>query len=77
MAEEHGRDRESEAQKTVIQRQIDHADAEIDRLVYSLYGLTANNSASRENAASKADTPLTQGVAPGCYVAALQAGRQR
>jgi hypothetical protein len=30
----------SEAQKTVIQRQIDAADAEIDRLVYDLYGLT-------------------------------------
>ena len=31
----------SEAQKTVIQRQIDATDAEIDRLVYDLYGLTA------------------------------------
>lgn len=31
----------SEAQKTVIQRQIDTTDAEIDRLVYDLYGLTA------------------------------------
>jgi hypothetical protein len=30
----------SEAQKTVIQRQIDATDAEIDRLVYDLYGLT-------------------------------------
>jgi hypothetical protein len=30
----------SEAQKTVIQRQIDATDAEIDRLVYGLYGLT-------------------------------------
>jgi hypothetical protein len=30
----------SEAKKTVIQRQIDHTDAEIDRLVYDLYGLT-------------------------------------
>jgi hypothetical protein len=28
------------AQKDVIQRQIDAADAEIDRLVYDLYGLT-------------------------------------
>ena len=30
----------SEAQKTVIQRQIDATDAEIDRLVYELYGLS-------------------------------------
>jgi hypothetical protein len=30
----------SQAQKTVIQRQIDATDAEIDRLVYDLYGLT-------------------------------------
>jgi hypothetical protein len=31
----------SESQKTVIQHQIDATDAEIDRLVYDLYGLTA------------------------------------
>ena len=31
----------SEAQRMVIQRQIDATDAEIDRLVYDLYGLTA------------------------------------
>jgi hypothetical protein len=31
----------SEARKTIIRRQIDAADAEIDRLVYDLYGLTA------------------------------------
>ena len=30
----------SEAQKDVIQRQIDCTDREIDRLVYELYGLT-------------------------------------
>jgi hypothetical protein len=30
----------SEAEKAVIQRQIGHTDAEIDRLVYDLYGLT-------------------------------------
>jgi hypothetical protein len=30
----------SEARKTVVQRQIDATDAEIDRLVYDLYGLT-------------------------------------
>jgi len=31
----------SEAQKAILQRQIDATDAEIDRLVYDLYGLTA------------------------------------
>jgi methylase of polypeptide subunit release factors len=31
----------SAAQKAIIQRQIDATDAEVDRLVYSLYGLTA------------------------------------
>jgi len=31
----------SEAQKGVIQRQIDATDVEIDRLVYDLYELTA------------------------------------
>ena len=31
----------SEAQKAIMQRQIDATDAEIDRLVYDLYGLTA------------------------------------
>jgi hypothetical protein len=30
----------SEAQKAVLHRQIDATDAEIDRLVYDLYGLT-------------------------------------
>ncbi len=30
----------SEAQKAILQRQIDSTDAEIDRLVYDLYGLT-------------------------------------
>ena len=30
----------SEAQTTVLQRQIPSTDAEIDRLVYDLYGLT-------------------------------------
>jgi hypothetical protein len=30
----------SDPQKVVIQRQIDATDAEIDRLVYDLYGLT-------------------------------------
>ena len=31
----------SEQEKTVIQRQIESTDAEIDKLVYDLYGLTA------------------------------------
>jgi len=31
----------SAAQKVIMQRQIDATDAEIDRLVYDLYGLTA------------------------------------
>ena len=31
----------SESQRATIQRQIDATDAEIDRLVYGLYGLTA------------------------------------
>ena len=32
---------EAAAQRAVLQRQIDATDAEIDRLVYELYGLTA------------------------------------
>jgi type I restriction-modification system DNA methylase subunit len=39
----------SEAQKAVIQRQIEATDAEIDRLVYDLYGLTAEEIAIVEN----------------------------
>jgi hypothetical protein len=39
----------SEAQKAVIQRQIDATDAEIDRLVYDLYGLTAEEIAIVED----------------------------
>jgi len=35
----------SEAQRAILQRQIDATDAEIDRLVYDLYGLTAEESA--------------------------------
>jgi hypothetical protein len=38
----HLRASKSAAQKAVIQRQIDTTDAEIDRLVYDLYGLTAD-----------------------------------
>jgi hypothetical protein len=41
----------SEAQKTVIQRQIDATDAEIDRLVYDLYGLSAEEVAIVEETA--------------------------
>jgi len=40
----------SVAQKTVLQRQIDATDAEIDRLVYDLYGLTAEEIAIVEEA---------------------------
>jgi len=40
----------SGAQKAVIQRQIDATDAEIDRLVYDLYGLTAKEIALVEGA---------------------------
>jgi hypothetical protein len=35
------RQRSSAAQKAIMQRQLDATDAEIDRLVYDLYGLTA------------------------------------
>ncbi len=40
----------SEGQTTAIQRQIDATDAEIDRLVYELYGLTAKEVALVEGA---------------------------
>ena len=40
----------SEAQKTIVQRQIDATNAEIDRLVYDLYGLTAEEIAIVEEA---------------------------
>jgi DNA-binding CsgD family transcriptional regulator len=40
----------SESQKTVVQRQIDATDAEIDRLVYGLYGLTPEEIAIVEGA---------------------------
>jgi hypothetical protein len=39
----------SELQKTVIQRQLNATDAEIDRLVYDLYGLTEEEIAIIEN----------------------------
>jgi hypothetical protein len=39
----------SEAQKAIMQRQIDATDAEIDRLVYDLYGLTAEEIAIVED----------------------------
>lgn len=40
----------SEAQKAILQRQISATDAEIDRLVYGLYGLTAEEVALVEGA---------------------------
>ena len=42
----------SEAQKSIIQRQIDATDAEIDRLVYDLYGLTEGEIALVEEASA-------------------------
>lgn len=43
----------SVAQKAIMQRQIDATDAEIDRLVYELYGLTAEEIALIENSTSE------------------------
>ena len=43
----------SEAQKAIMQRQIDARDAEIDALVYDLYGLTAEEIALVEGASAK------------------------
>jgi len=43
----------SEARRATIQRQIDATDAEIDRLVYDLYGLTAEEIAMVEEASAK------------------------
>ncbi|MHB8383990.1 MAG: Eco57I restriction-modification methylase domain-containing protein [Candidatus Binataceae bacterium] len=43
---------QSPAQKTIAQRQIDATDAEIDRLVYGLYGLTIKEIATVEEAAA-------------------------
>lgn len=45
---------ESESRKTVIQRQIDATDTEIDRLVYDLYGLTADDIAVIEGGTGQA-----------------------
>jgi hypothetical protein len=42
----------SAAQKGILKRQIDATDAEIDRLVYDLYGLTAEEIALIENSTS-------------------------
>lgn len=43
----------SEAQRGILQRQIDATDAEIDRLVYELYGLTAEEIALVEGASAQ------------------------
>ena len=43
----------SAAQKAILQRQIDATDAEIDRLVYDLYGLTAEEIALVEGASGQ------------------------
>ena len=42
----------SDAQRAVIQRQIDATDTEIDRLVYDLYGLTDEEIATVEEASA-------------------------
>jgi hypothetical protein len=42
----------SESQKSIIQRQIDHTDSEIDRLVYDLYDLTKEEIAIIEDGQS-------------------------
>ncbi len=47
----------SEAQKVVMQRQIDATDAEIDRLVYSLYDLTEEEIAIVERASALSPAP--------------------
>ena len=44
------REAASERENTLLQRQIDATDAEIDRLVYDLYGLTAEEIAIVEEA---------------------------
>jgi hypothetical protein len=46
----------SDAQKSITQYQIEATDAEIDRLVYELYGLTAEEIAIIENSSSKSKT---------------------
>jgi hypothetical protein len=43
----------SAAQKNIFQRQIDATDVEIDRLVYDLYDLTAEEIALVEGASTK------------------------
>jgi hypothetical protein len=47
----------SESRHTIVQRQISATDAEIDRLVYELYGLTDAEIATVENAGKENDPP--------------------
>lgn len=49
----------SSAERAIMQRQIDATDREIDRLVYDLYGLTANEIALIECPTSEAKAPMT------------------
>ena len=49
----------SSTQKAIMQRQIDATDAEIDRLVYDLYDLTAAEIALIESPTSGAKAPMT------------------
>lgn len=53
----------SAAQKAIMQRQIDATDAEIDRLVYDLYGLTAEEIALIENSTSESKTAMAKAEA--------------
>ncbi len=50
----------SAAQKAILQRQIDSTDAEIDRLVYDLYGLTAEEIATVEGATASVNRVSVQ-----------------
>ena len=49
----------STAQKAIMQRQVDATDAEIDRLVYDLYGLTADEVALIEDSTSEVKASVT------------------
>jgi type I restriction-modification system DNA methylase subunit len=49
----------SSTQRAIIKRQIDATDREIDRLVYDLYSLTANEIALIESPTSETKAPMT------------------
>jgi DNA-binding CsgD family transcriptional regulator len=50
----------SNAQKGIMQRQIRATDREIDQLVYQIYGLTNQEIALIEDAASEAKAPMSE-----------------